>query len=109
MHDSNSGQSSRMSSHSSVKERRALCRLGAVSKMRWKRTRNSYRVRSRGSLANKVSSFVFSSSDNSCGLRRNSHIKERNSLRCAFESFALYARVIFFPLAIDGLVEVLGD
>ena len=26
-----------------------------------------------------------------------------------FVSFALYARVIFFPLAIDGLVEVLGD
>jgi uncharacterized membrane protein len=25
------------------------------------------------------------------------------------DSFALYARVIFFPLAVDGLVELLGD
>jgi hypothetical protein len=30
-------------------------------------------------------------------------------LRSAIDSFALYARVIFFPLAVDGLVELLGD
>jgi len=30
-------------------------------------------------------------------------------LRSAFDSFALYARVIFFPLPVHGLVELLGD
>jgi hypothetical protein len=30
-------------------------------------------------------------------------------LRWAFDSFALYPRVIFFPLPVDGLVELLGD
>jgi hypothetical protein len=29
-------------------------------------------------------------------------------LRWAFDNFFLYARVIFFPLAVDGLVELLG-
>src|SRR5437660_10645081 len=68
----------------------------------------SYRVRSRGNLTNNRSSLAFSSSDRSCGLRRNSHISDRNSFRSAFDSLALYARVIFFSLAVDGLIELLG-
>ena len=43
------------------------------------------------------------------GRRRNSHIRDRNAFRSAFDSFFLYARVIFFPLAVHGLVELLGD
>jgi hypothetical protein len=80
-----------------------------VSKICPNRTRMSYSVRSRGNVWNSFSSFTFSSSLRSAGFRRNSHISDRNSFRWAFDSFALYARVIFPPLPVHGLVELLGD
>jgi hypothetical protein len=98
-----------MSSHNPVNDRKAFRRSAAVSKICWNRTRMSYSVRNRGNLTNNCSSFAFSSSDSSCGLRRNFHISDRNSLRSAFDSFCLYARVIFPPLPVHRRVELLGD
>src|SRR5262245_26374741 len=106
---SSSGEKSNMSRNKSIKARWARRRSWAVSKIFWNRRRNSYSVRSLGSFPNSASSFSFSVRDNVRGSRRNSHISARNSLRRTFGSFALYARVIFFPLAVDGLVELLGD
>src|SRR5262249_3915255 len=97
-----------MSRNKPTRARWAFRRSWAVSKISWKRPRISYNFRNRGSLRNSPSSFGLSSSDRSLGFRRNSHIQERNSFRWAFDSFALYARVIFFPLAVDRLVELLG-
>src|SRR6516164_6086787 len=109
MNASISGNSFRMSSHSPVRWYSARRRVRAVSKIRWKRTWISYSTPSRGSRVNSASRFARSSGDTSSGRRRNSHIRARNSLRSAFDSFALYARVIFFPLPVHGLVELLGD
>src|SRR5947209_18841415 len=109
MNDSNSGNWSSMSRNNSIKARCACRRFAAVSKIRWKRTRNSYSVRSCGSFWNSPSNFSLSSAVRSSGRRRNSHISDRNSFRSAFDSLALYARVIFFSLAVDGLIELLGD
>src|SRR3954449_1464008 len=108
MNESISGKSSSRSSHNPVSDRRAFRRSAAVSKIFWNRTRISCNARSRGSLPNSPSSLAFSSSDRPCGLRRNSHIRERNSFRSAFDSPALYARVIFPPLPVHGLVELPG-
>src|SRR5262249_46450118 len=109
MNGSIAGKCSRMSSHNPVNDRKALRRSAAVSKVCGNRTRISYRVRSRGNLANNPSSFALSVSDRSLGWRRNSHIRERNSFRSALDSWALYAWVIFPPLPVHGLVELLGD
>src|SRR6266851_6441192 len=109
MNDSNSGKWSSMSRNNSINLRWALRRLVAVSKILRNRTRISYSVRSCGNLWNSPSNFALSSGDSSSGRRRNSHINERNSFRSAFDNFALYPRVIFFPLAVNGLVELLGD
>src|SRR3954453_17001076 len=97
-----------MSRNKPTRSRCAFRRSRALSKIFRKRTRIWYSDRSRGSRRNNPSSFCFSCSVNSSGSRRNSHISARNSFRSAFDSLALYARVIFFPLAIDGLVELLG-
>src|SRR6516225_5938836 len=109
MNPSNSSEKSSMSRNKPTKARSALCRSWAVSKIFWKRNRSSYSARSRGSFPNSARSFCLSGPDNSQGLRRNSHISERNSFRWTFDSLALYARVIFFPLLVDRLVEQLGD
>src|SRR5690348_15370461 len=98
-----------MSRYSPSSARNAFFRSPAVSKISLNRTRTSYNFRSRGSRPNNSSSFARSASAKSCGLRRNSHISDRNSFRWAFDSFALYARVIFPPLPVHGLVELLGD
>src|SRR5262249_41152249 len=108
MNGSIAGKCSRMSSPNPVNDRKALRRSAAVSKVCGNRTRISYRVRSRGNLANNPSSFALSVSDRSLGWRRNSHIRERNSFRSALDSWALYARVIFPPLPVPGLVALLG-
>src|ERR1700758_1332304 len=108
MKASRSGKSSNMSTNNPTKARCPFRRSAALSKIFPNRTRVSYSDRSRGSLRNSPSSFCFSCSVSSRGSRRNSHISDRNSFRPAFDSFALYARVIFFPLAVDGLVELLG-
>src|SRR5437763_8398684 len=108
MKASNSGKSSSMSTNKSSKARCAFHRSPAASKIFWKRTRNACSSRNRGNLPNSTSSCCSSSFVSSCGLRRNSHIKERNSFRSAFESFALYARVIFFSLGVDRFIELLG-
>src|SRR6266852_3060867 len=104
-----SGKSCSMSRNSTSNARSAFFRSAAVSKMFWNRTRIAYSVRSRGNFPNNSSSLACSSSVRPRGLRRNSHIRERNSFRWAFDSLALYARVIFFPLAVHRLVEQLGD
>src|SRR5262245_2423897 len=109
MNPSNSSEKSSMSTNRPTKPRSAFRRSAAVSKILWNRCRNSYSVRRRGIFANNPSSFSASCADKACGLRRNSHISDRNSFRCALDSLALYARVIFFPLPVDGLVEQLGD
>src|SRR5271157_348840 len=109
MKAANSGKWSSMSRNNSINARWALRRSVALSKILWNRTRSSYNVRNGGNFPNSLSSFSLSSRESSSGRRRNSHIHERNSFRSARDSFALYARVIFFPLAVDGLVELLGD
>src|SRR2546421_3918278 len=98
-----------MPRNSAINARYAFRRPRAVSKVFWNRSRNSYSGRNRGKRWNSPSSFCFSSFVSPLGSRRNSHINDRNSFRSALDSFALYARVIFFPLAVDGLVELLGD
>src|SRR5947209_12586499 len=109
MNPSNSSEKSSMSRKSPTRARRAFRRSQVLSKILWKRTRNSCSVRSPGTCRNSASSFCLSARVSSCGLRRNSHSKQRNSCRSALDSFALYARQIFFPLAVDGLVKLLGD
>src|SRR5207237_2582516 len=89
--------------------RSAFRRSRPLSKIFWNRTRISYSARNRGNWRKSPSNFCLSSLVRSRGSRRNSHISDRNSFRSAFDSLALYARVIFFPLAVDGLVERLGD
>src|SRR5215831_12860341 len=98
-----------MSRNNSTSARWAFRLSAAVSKTFWNRTRISYNVRSCGSSRNSPSSLSLSSGDRSSGRRRNSHIQERNAFRFARGSCALYARVIFFPLAVNRLVELLGD
>src|SRR5438874_10860168 len=86
----------------------ALRRSGAVSKMILNRTRRSYRVRSWGIRANSLSRLSRSFSVRLAGSRRISHISERNSFRSARDSFALYARVIFFSQPVEGFIPQLG-
>src|SRR3954470_16031689 len=109
MNGSIAGKCSRISSHNPVSQRRACRRSLAVSKISWNRTRISRSFRKRGSFSNSPSSLAVSSSVRPLGLRRSSRISERNSFRWALVSFALYARVIFPPLPVHGLVEQLGD
>ncbi len=109
MNDSIAGKCSKMSSHTPVNERRAVFLFGAVSKICWNRTRIRYRVRNRGNVTNRSSSFAFSSAVKSAGFRRNSHIRDRNAFRWVFDNVALYARVIFPPLTVNRRVEQFGD
>src|SRR5262249_4748726 len=85
-----------LSSTSQVCQSLPLVHQEYGAQRRLKRTRIAYSCRSRGSLRNNPSSFSLSSRDSSFGSRRNSHTSERNSFRWATDSFALYARVIFF-------------
>src|SRR5207245_1763533 len=86
----------------------AFRRSDAVSKIVLKRTRRLYSARNWGICANSFSSLSRSFSVRSAGSRRISHISERNSFRSARDSFALYARVIFFSQPVEGFIPQLG-
>src|SRR6516164_9324472 len=105
---SRSGKASMASKHNFVNANDAWRRRVVVSKIVLKRTRSSYSVRSDGICVNNFSSLARSSGVRSLGSRRNSHICERNSFRSAGDNFALCCRVIFFSLAVDGVVPQLG-
>src|SRR5262249_44594719 len=98
-----------MSRYSPSKARNPCFRSPAVSKICWSCTRTSYNFRSRGNFPNSSFSSARSASVKSCGLRRNFPISDRNSLRWALDNFALYAQVIFPPLPVHGLIELLCD
>src|SRR5579884_3283942 len=109
MNPSSSGKCSSIRRNSPTNSRSACRRLVAVSKISANRTRIAYSSRSCGTAPNSASNSCFCSSVSASGRLRKCHILERNCLRSARVSFALYARVIFFPLGVDRLVEQLGD
>src|SRR5208283_2769121 len=105
---SSSGNASVASRNNSVRAKAACCPSDAVSKISLKRTRNRYSVRNWGICVKSCSSFARSCSVKHAGSRRISQSSDRNTLRSARDSFALYARVIFFSQPVEGLIPQLG-